>query len=185
MSPEGDHHHSVFLLQSKHLISVTISPFHNHSFQLFQFLMAQSLQVYKQPTVNQKLSAIDIGTQITAQEDGWTSEITRDAGATKRYPTLHVLSLFLIRQILFIELCLDCARQQRIAPNVVFAERARRRLDEREDASFCRRVVTLLGAADERADGRDADYRAAWRRLCRHLSCAGLDGVECACEVGG
>ena len=45
--------------------------------------------------------------------------------------------------------------------------------------------MALVCAADEGANGRDANYGAAWRRLGGKLLCAGLDGVEGAGEVGG
>jgi hypothetical protein len=45
--------------------------------------------------------------------------------------------------------------------------------------------MALVCATDKCADGGDTDYRTAWGRLCGHLFCAGLDGVECASEVGG
>lgn len=58
-------------------------------------------------------------------------------------------------------------------------------MNQGEDARLGGRVVRLLGAADERGDGGDADYGAAGGRLRRHLGGGGLDGVEGAGEVGG
>lgn len=111
------------------------------------------LQVYKQSSINQQLGPIDIGTQVTAQENGGTCKIAWNACTTQRYPAFHVLSLLLILQILLVELRLDCAGQQCVASDVVFSQRARRRLNERGDASFGRRVVALVRATDERANG--------------------------------
>ena len=143
------------------------------------------LQVYKQSSIHQQLGSIDIGTQVTAQEDGRACKITWDAGTTQRYPAFHVLSLLFVLQILLVELCLDCTGQQRVAPDVVFSKCARRRLDEREDTSFGWRVVALVRATDKRADGRDTDYGTTGGRLYGELLCAGLNGVEGTGEVGG
>lgn len=66
----------------------------------------------------------------------------------------------------------------------MLAQGARRRLHQRQHARLGRRVVDLLAAADQRADGRDADDAAAARGLRRHLPRRRLHGVEGAAEVG-
>jgi hypothetical protein len=53
-------------------------------------------------------------------------------------------------------------------------------LDQGEDTGFCRRVMCLLRATDEGADGGDADYAAALGSLLGEEGSGGLDGVECA-----
>lgn len=58
-------------------------------------------------------------------------------------------------------------------------------LDQGQNACFGRSVVGLLSAADESADGGNADDGAARGRLDGELMGAGLDGVESAGEVGG
>jgi hypothetical protein len=144
----------------------------------------QSLQVHKQPPIHQQLRARNIAAQLTPQKHSRPSQIRRHTGAAQRNPPFHVLPLRIIREILVVELRPDGAGQQCVAADIMFPQGAGGRLDQREDARLGRGVVCLLGAADERRDARDADYRAAGGCLGRELARAGLDGVEGARQVG-
>ena len=86
----------------------------------------------------------------------------RPPNPPKRDPPLHIPLFPLIGQIPLVELRADRARQQGVATDAVPAQRAGAALHERQHPGFGGRVVRLAGAADEGADGRDADDAAAW-----------------------
>jgi hypothetical protein len=124
-----------------------------------------------------------ISTQLTPQEHRWPYQILWYARPAQRNPALHIRSLLLIRQILFIELRPYRARQQCITPDVILPQCTCARLDQGEHPSFRGGVVHLLGSSDEGTDGGDTDYGTAGGRLDGELGSGGLDGVECAGEV--
>lgn len=121
--------------------------------------------------------------QIARQKHRRPRQIRRLARPPQRYPALHIRLLLRIRQVGVVELGADGAGQQGVAADVVLAEGAGARLHQAEHAGLGGRVVGLAAAADERADGRDADDGAA-ATLRRHLARGGLRRVEGAAEVG-
>lgn len=144
------------------------------------------MKIHKQPPINQKLRPRHITAQVlTRQEDRRPRQIRRHARPPQRDPALHVPALLRVREVRLVELRLDGARQERVAPDAVLAQRDGRALHEAQHAGLCGRVVRLEAAADERGDGRHADDAAAGGRLReRHLASGRLGDVEGPVEVG-
>jgi hypothetical protein len=128
-----------------------------------------SLQIHKQPSINQQLRPRHISTQrLASKKHRRSGQIRRLSRASQRYPALHVLLLLGVREILLVQLRLDGAREQRVAADGVGAEGAGGGLDEREDACFGGGVVGLsVGRVSWGGDGMEGGRKEGRRTVRR------------------
>lgn len=82
------------------------------------------LQVDEQSAVDEELGARHVAAQVAAEEHGWPRQVGWHACPAQRYPAFHVLPLLVVVEVLVVELRLDCAGQDGVASDVVFAQRA-------------------------------------------------------------
>lgn len=143
------------------------------------------MQIDKKASIYQQRTASHIPTQLpTSQKQRRPGHVLGSPQSPQRYPPLHIRLLFRpIRQIFFIQLCPNRARQQRITADPMLPQRRCTALHQRQHPRLRGRVVALLRPADQRADARNPDNASTAGRLACHLFSGRLHGEERAGEI--